>query len=515
MKVVNAAKMREIDRLAVEQYELPEIVLMENAGVKVAQAVQKQFQNLAGKKICIFTGKGNNGGDGFVAARHLSNWGVKVKVFIIAEKDEIIGPARMNLTVLEKMEIDIVIVSSERDWDKVKVALAFSDGCIDALLGTGFKRPLSGSLKKAVEMLNASNKAVIAIDLPSGVEADTGAVEEFAVRAVQTVTFGLLKPGLLFYPGSEFAGEISVENIGLPKSLLEDPRIKQSIITNSMVKGLLPKRAAHVHKGMCGKVLVIAGSRGMTGAAALASNAAMRAGAGLTTLALPESLHDIAEAKLTEVMTVPLPETQRGLITEESLHLLLKLAEQADAVVVGPGLGREQSTRRLIEGLVDACCTQLVLDADALYALSHSPEVLQNAKIMPILTPHVGEMAVLAGKTTAEIESDLIGNARSEAALTRSVVVLKSARTIVAYPDGDVYINIRGNAGMATAGSGDVLAGTIGALAAQGLTADHAAVCGVYLHSMAGDIAASAGMVGLTAQDILRALPAARFGIQE
>ena len=515
MKVTTGSKMQEIDQAAIREYGIPELILMENAGIEVTNATRELLKTLKGKKVCVFSGKGNNGGDGFVVARHMHNEGAKVKVFILGDRESIQGSAKINLEILQKMNVDIVQIKSDRDWDKVKVTLAFSECLIDALLGTGFKAPLQEPMQKLIALMNHSAKPIIAVDIPSGVEVNTGKIDTIAVQAMRTVTFGLLKLGLVFYPGAEFTGEILIKNIGFPRNLLQDECIKQTLITNSIVKNRLPERNGDVHKGVCGKVLVIAGSKGMTGAATLASLAALRAGAGLVTLAVGESLHDCMESKLTEVITKSLPEKNGEVIVEEALPILLELAEKNDVVVIGPGLGRQTATIEMIQKFIEQVKRQVIIDADGLYALGQAVELTKKMNKMPILTPHLGEMACLLHQDVEEIKADLVSVARESAKQLESIIVLKSAKTVVAYPDGNVYINTRGNAGMATAGSGDVLAGVIGALAAQqhSLAID-SAICGVYLHSMAGDIAANAGMVGLIASDIVQAIPAARFGIQ-
>lgn len=514
MKIATAKEMREIDRLAIEAYGIPEVVLMENAGTEVARSVIKQIGSLRGKKICVFSGKGNNGGDGFVAARHLHNQGAKVKVYVLGDAEAIQGAAKINLDILLAMEVDIMQLISERDWDKVKIALAFSDCLIDGLLGSGFRNGLSLEMEKLIHMINDAQKPTIAIDLPSGVEADTGRVTSAAVRADLTISFGLPKLGLLFYPGASFAGEIVVADIGLPNVLLCGEHIKQNMINTNTVKRMLVKRAPDAHKGSCGKVLVIAGSLGMTGAAALASSAALRAGAGVVILGIAQSLQEIVSMKLNEVMTRPLPEFEKGVIGESALPELLDMAMQCDVVVVGPGLGTNPSTARLIHEFVRQADRQLIIDADAVNAYQGMWESLRNAKLMPVLTPHLGELAKLFQLSVEEVKDDLIGVARMAAEKCNSIIVLKNARTVVAYPDGTLYVNIKGNSGMATAGSGDVLAGVIGSLFAQGMPSHSAAVSGVYLHALAGDLAANAGMVGLIAGDIAYALPVARAGIE-
>ncbi|WP_019553461.1 bifunctional ADP-dependent NAD(P)H-hydrate dehydratase/NAD(P)H-hydrate epimerase [Propionispira raffinosivorans] len=514
MKVITAAKMREIDSAAMEQYGIPAVALMENAGTEAAKLVEKLVGNLKNKKICIFSGSGNNGGDGFVAARHLSNRGARVKIFLLGNIDHITDEAKINLEIVENMNIDILQLVTERDWDKVQVALAFSDCLVDALLGTGFKGNLTEPLAKIIQMINNSGKKVLSIDLPSGVEADTGNVVSVAVKASMTLSLGLAKVGLLFYPGAQMTGELFVDDIGIPSVLLEDSKINQTLIDLEMVRRLLVKRSPDVHKGICGRVLVIAGSPGLTGAAALVTKAALRSGAGVVTLAVAKSLHDIFEVKLTEVMTVSLPEIDTGILGLSALPKLLELAQQYDVVEIGSGLGRNPATVELIQEFVRQTDRQLILDADAINAYHGKALSLKEAQIMPILTPHLGELATLLNLSIEEIKEDLLEISRRAAAEYNAIFVVKSAKTIVVYPDGNLYITTTGNAGMATAGSGDVLAGTISALSAQGLLSYTAAIAGVYLHGFAGDLAARAGMSGIIASDIVNAIPSARFGIE-
>jgi NAD(P)H-hydrate epimerase len=515
MKIATAEQMRKIDHQAIHQYGVPEIALMENAGSEVSKAVAQVLKSVEGKRVCIFAGKGNNGGDGFVGARHLINQKAKVKVFIIGDFDHMKISAKINLDILKNMGVDILHVESERDWDKVKIALAFSDCFVDALLGTGFRGTLRPEMEKIINMVNGMGKPIVAVDIPSGVEADTGCVRTTAIQAGTTVSFGLPKMGLFLYPGAAHTGEILIADIGIPNVLLTDGNIKQNIINTSMVKSLLIKRSADAHKGNCGKVLIVAGSNGLTGAAVLAASAALRSGAGIVTLAVAQSLQDIVEIKLTEVMTYPLAEEKAGVLGKATLPELLNLAQKYDVVAIGPGIGRDGDTFELVCEFIKQVDKQVIIDADAIQAFCGKGKELSASKMIPVLTPHLGEFSNLLGISIEDIKSDVVGIARKAAEEFNSIIVLKSARTVVAYPDGNVYINIRGNAGMATAGSGDVLTGVISGLFAQGLLSYNAAVAGVFLHSFAGDLAAQSGMVGLIASDIMQALPAARFAINE
>jgi len=515
VKVVTIAEIRKIDHRAIEDYGIPSMVLMENAGNEATRQIESIMGILHNKKIAIFAGKGNNGGDGYVVARHMHNQGAKVKVFLIGNKTDVAGDALTNLQIIIRMGIDVIEVANDGDWDKVKIAITFTDCLVDALVGTGFTGQLSRHMAQVVESINKTNKVVIAIDIPSGVDGDTGQINGIAVKAQHTITFSLPKQGLLLYPGASSAGDVSVADIGIPRTLLTDGNIKQNIITSTAVGKMFAKRSPNVHKGNCGKVLIIAGSKGLTGAATLTSKAAVRSGAGLVTLGVAESLHDIMESKLTEVMTKPLAEVAVGVIGQDAVFDIGELSSQSDIVAIGPGLGRHAETMTAVRQIIKNVEKPLVIDADALYALINYTHILTEAKAVPVLTPHSGEMARLVGLTAAEVDQDRVYITRQAAVEWGSIIILKGARTVVAFPDGEVYININGNAGMATGGTGDVLTGVIAGLMAQGLSSHEAALVGVYIHGLAGDIVARGGMIGMNASDLIRALPAAIFGIQE
>ena len=514
MKVARAKEMREIDRSAIQDYGIPGTVLMENAGVAVVRQLEQIMEVVADKKFCIFAGKGNNGGDGYVIARHLANQGAKVKVFLLGERSEVSGDAKINLDILDKMQLDVLEITSERDWDKIRVAATFADCLIDALLGTGFRGETSGDMARMIDSMNAAGKLVVAVDIPSGVEADTGRVCGKAVRAAVTVTFGLPKPGLFLYPGAEYAGELIVADIGIPTAIVEEQQIKQNVLLTGAVREILPQRRPDSHKGMNGRLAVVAGSRGLSGAAVMAAEAALRTGAGLITLAVPASSQMVAAVKLTEVMTKALAETATGSISGEAVSAIAELAANSDVLAIGPGLGRHEATAAAVRSVIATVECPLVIDADALYALVGHTGVLADCAALPVVTPHPGEMGLLLGLPAEEVNADRITIARQAAGEWGSIVVLKGAHTIVAFPDGEVYINTTGNAGMATGGTGDVLTGIIAGLIAQGMSSHDAAVAGVHIHGLAGDIAAQAGMVGMAATDLITAVPAALYGIK-
>lgn len=514
MKIATAAEMRAMDAAAIGEYKIPGIVLMENAGNAVARVVGEYLGGVRDKKICIIAGKGNNGGDGYVAARQLYNQGARIKVFLIGcLAEDLTGDARTNMDILIQMGISITPVAAERDWDIAELAFSLADCLVDALLGTGIYGELKPEFRQAVELVNKSGRPVVAVDIPSGVEADTGQIRTTAVRAIKTVTLGLFKPGLLLYPGAEYAGEVVTANIGIPVELLENPAIKQNWITAEQVGYILPKRKNDAHKGTAGRVTVVAGSRGLTGAAALASMAALRAGAGLVTLCIAASLNNIMEVKLTEVMTCPLPDRAGdGCLTTEAAAAVVAAAGHSGVLAIGPGLGTEEETQMAVRQILLETETPLVIDADALSALAGQPELWQDLKALAVLTPHPGEMARLTGLTSSQVNADRIAVARQAAGEWGCIIVLKGAPTVVAFPDGEVYLNSTGNAGMATGGTGDVLTGIIAGLIAQGLSSHEAAVAGVFVHGRAGDFAAENGKIGLVAGDLLQMLPKAISG---
>jgi len=514
MRAATAAEMREIDRIAINDYGIPGTVLMENAGVAVVRHLESIMEPLSERRFCIFAGKGNNGGDGYVIARHLANQGTKVKVFLLGEKAAVSGDARINLDIIDKMNIDIMEITSERDWDKVRVAATFADCLVDALLGTGFRGEVGGDMARVIDCINDAGKAVVAVDIPSGVEADTGRICGKAVRAAHTVTFGLPKPGLFLYPGAEFAGELMVADIGIPTAIVAGQQIKQNIVMAGAVRTLLPQRSPDAHKGMSGRVAVVAGSQGLSGAAAMTAEAALRAGAGLITLAVPRGIQNVVAVKLTEVMTKALAETETGGISLDAVAEITELAANKDVLAIGPGLGRQEATAAAVRAAITTVECPLVIDADALYALAGYTDLLSDCAALPVLTPHPGEMGLLTGLSVQAVNADRVTIAREAAGQWGCIIVLKGAHTIVAFPDGEVYINTTGNAGMATGGTGDALTGIIAAMIAQGMSSHDAAVAGVYIHGLAGDIAAEAGMVGMAATDLIKAVPAALYGLK-
>ena len=506
MKIALAKQMREIDKKAIDEYGISEIVLMENAGRRVAEAVFRLLDTASKKSICVLAGSGNNGGDALVAARYLSNLGARIKVFLIGNKNHRTDSLSAQMKILRTMGIELQVLESDRAWDRLQVTLRFADAIIDGILGTGFTGQLRPSVLRLVRLVNSTNKPVISIDVPTGVDADSGQVGEAAILAACTMSLGLPKVGHYICPGASYVGELMVDDIGIPTQLLSDD-IHQTVIDDELATTLLPARPKDSYKGSVGKILVIAGSRGMTGAASLASKAALRAGAGIVTLAVAESLNPIFEVKLTEVMTVPLPEIKVGIIGgDKAISQILTLVEKFDAVLIGPGLGREKETMDLVQKIAETIDKPLIFDADALYAYNGRADALKLCKQMPILTPHLGELAALLGTNIDDLRKNLIESVRKAAQDFRAILVAKCECTIIAYPNGEVFVSALGNEGMATAGCGDVLAGTIAGLMKQ---TPFAPIAGVYLHGTAGDMAFSTEGDGLLASDVLKNIPLA------
>lgn len=524
MRLVTAQEMGAMDQKASKEYGIPSVVLMENAGLQVANLVSAQLDNLANTTIIVVAGKGNNGGDGFVVARHLFNRGAQVQVFLAAEPEKIKGDALINLNIWRKMGQKIFPIIKNTDTNLFRLALMKADLVIDGLYGTGFTGAVRDQMVTVIEAINASGKPVVAIDIPSGLEADTGQANGPCIIAQHTVTFALPKLGLVLPAAKKYVGELHVADISIPAVVTANTTVEQNgkagtgkdspggfryLITDRLVRDWWPRRIGSEHKGNFGRVLVIAGSRGMSGAAVMSAQAAARSGAGLVTLGVPAGIHDIAETKLTEVMTFPLPQNERGTLSIAALAEIMDRAANCDVLALGPGLGASDEIAELVKEILLNIKIPCVLDADGLNVLAGRTELLKAVQPDLVLTPHPGEMSRLTGRTTEQIQNDRLGITAAKAAQWGSVTVLKGAGTVVAGPDGTLFINNTGNPGMAAGGSGDVLTGIIAGLLAQGMPALQAAAAGVYLHGLAGDAAAlDKGMAGLLAGDILEQLPA-------
>lgn len=509
MKLVTAKEMKALDVQAQNDYAMPGILLMDNAAQAVAEAVHEALTALEGERVVIFCGGGNNGGDGLGAARWLQSYGVSVRAFVVgAALDAVRGDAAVELAMFTKAGGRVEALSTEDDWVLAELAASKADVLVDALLGTGFHGELEGDVLRACELLNKSEKYILAVDVPTGVNADNGAVSENAVRADHTVTMALVKTGLLLYPGREYCGDIELADISMPVKLVEEYQSDKYRLTDEIVRELLPLRKANAHKGDAGRVVICAGSPGYTGAAALASDAAVKAGAGLVSLYTPLSSRDVLAIKLTEVMVHGLLERMPGILGGGAASDVASSAEAADVLAIGPGLGTSESTQEAVRTILQKITTPVVIDADALTALAGHTEILAAMQAQKVLTPHPGEMARLTGLEIAEIEADRINVAKKYAEQWQAIVVLKGAPTVIGCPNGTVYVNSTGNSSLATGGSGDVLTGIIAGLAAQEISLQEAAICGVYLHGLAAELTGID--IGLAAGELAALLPQAR-----
>lgn len=502
--------MKEIERRAAE-IGLPPNVLMENAGLVIAQNVKGWLGNVVQQQILILVGPGNNGGDGLVAGRHLHDWGARVHIHLCTERSN----DDANYVIVRERDIPCTTASEDQDLSYIDTVLFSSDVVIDALFGTGKLRPLEGAVKQILTRLSQAKELrpsikVIALDLPSGVDADTGAADPSCVAADLTITLGYPKLGLFSFPGRDLVGQLVVGDIGIPPHLGKD--IATELIADDYVKTMLPQRPRSAHKGTFGRVLVCAGSLNYIGAAYLACEGAIRVGAGLVTLAVARSLQPILAAKLTEVTYAPLPESEPGFIDSQAYEVLHEWLSGYDVLLMGCGLSQHPSVMDFVRNslleMPSSLSPALVLDADALNALAQIQGWWQRLNQNAILTPHPREMARLSGLTVDEIEQERLMVAGEKAALWGKTVVLKGAHTVVASPSGEAKISPVANPGLASAGTGDVLAGAIAGLIAQGLTPFAAASCGVYLHGAAGEsVGSELGDAGMVASDLLPALP--------
>ena len=517
MKIFTAEQMRAFDREAIEAYHIPSIVLMENAALRVVEFLEAKFSPLGEKRIVILCGKGNNGGDGFAIARHLSNLGCRLTVAVAAGRDEMRGDALANFDALCACLDNDRIIQPPR-LDRVAQLCLDADIVVDAVLGTGFRGQVrDGHVKKlflfGLGMVHGYKQVCVAIDIPSALNADTGQAAPEARRADYTITFAAPKRGFFVREGIERCGEIWVGDIGAGTRQMDEARTGCELLTPESTQRLMPRRTRDAHKGDAGRVLVIGGSRGMSGAVAMASHASLQIGAGLCLAAVPDAILDTVAASVLEAITHPLACNEKGALTEAALEDLRSRWAEMQAVAIGPGTGRAASTWELVRSIVRECPAPLIIDADALHAL---PEIADEVKARAgetILTPHPGEMSVLLGRSTREVQEDRFGAVEECARKYAAVAVLKGAYSLVAHVDGagvaSTWVNPTGNAGMATGGSGDVLTGTIAGLLAQTKDALNATLLGVYLHGLAGDLAFQKHGNGLTARDVAAHLGAA------
>jgi NAD(P)H-hydrate epimerase len=511
-RIVSAEEMRWCDETTIKTCGIPGLLLMENAGRGVVEIIKQKFPSLESKNVIVVCGKGNNGGDGFVIARLLSSSCATVSVLLMASPSDLKGDAKMNFEILQKVaKKSAHKILLHRYSKKILPSFRKPDIIIDAIFGTGFSGSVRKPFKDVINWMNKQETQIVAVDIPSGVNGTTGVVENCAVRASITVTIGSIKSGLLCTKGRELVGSLLVADIGIPQSISENSRLKTFLVEETDVHRLIPKRPIHAHKYSVGKVLVLAGSKGLTGAAALCSISAMRAGAGAVILGTPEPVYPILARKLTEVMTFPLPATNDGTLSLDALGGIREKLPWADALIIGPGLSQNLETQQLILKILFEYRGKILIDADGLNAIAaNGISQLRSARAQFILTPHVGEFSRLTGLSPVDVEHRRIEAARVFAKKIGFTTVLKGVPTVTASNDGTCFLNSTGNPGMATAGSGDVLSGIIASLWAQGIQEVDAAYAGVYLHGLSGDLAAKKiGEHGLLANDLIEYLPAA------
>ena len=509
MKLPTAEQMRKLDETAIKRFGIPSIVLMENAGRGSIETMLRNIGDPAGQVVTIFAGPGNNGGDGLVIARHLHQKGARPQVILLADPKKLSGDPAINLAIVKKLPVPVYPVTTRDDLDELEELISASWAVVDAIFGTGLKREVSGHFAEAINMINQLACPVLAVDVPSGLDSDSGQPLGFCVKADCTATFGLAKPGLVLHqPGSQFVGTLEIIDIGIPPQAVEESCIQTELLTRKVVQDWLPPRKATAHKGTFGHLLVAAGSTGKTGAAALCTMGGLRGGAGLVTLAVPHNLNHILETLLIEAMTIPLAKSTDYLSESDYKNIKNGLADK-QALALGPGLGNNKDTVKLIRKLYRETEVPMVIDADGLNSLAMDTGILKKAAAPRILTPHPGEMARLTGLATTDIQANRLQVASDFAKKHRLFLVLKGAGTVIAAPDGEIAVNPTGNPGMASGGMGDVLTGLIGSLLAQGLSPWQASCLGVYAHGLAGDMLAEENGIdmGYLAMEVANNLP--------
>jgi hydroxyethylthiazole kinase-like uncharacterized protein yjeF len=502
VKISRVSEMRGLDQTAVEAFGIREELLMENAG-DAAYSVISSEVGVEGKTFIICCGIGNNGGDGLVVARKIHSNGGKVKVFILGDSAKYKGAARLNLDIVSNLKIEIRDVTSV---DAVRMDIAHADAIVDAIFGTGLIREVTGIYRDVIELINASGKTVVSADIPSGVSGDSGQVMGIAVKADYTVTFGLPKLGNILFPGHELCGRLYVTHISFPPTLYDADALKVEVNRPKR----LPARDRNAHKGSVGQVLFIAGAASYFGAPYFSALSFLKAGGGYSRLAAPASIIPFIAAGGSEIVFLPQQETDAGSIAFENKDGLLDLAAKMDMVVLGPGLSLNEETQGLVRALTREIHRPILIDGDGITAVSGDLELLKEREADTILTPHLGEMSRLTGLSIQKIDANKIDILQRASKNLNAAVVLKGGRSLIGFPDGKVYVNMSGNPGMASAGSGDVLTGTIAAMFGLGLYLSDAVLKGVFIHGVAGDLAAAEkGEDGMTAQDILDHLPLA------
>lgn len=528
MKIVTSEEMRKIDNETIKKFRISSTALMERAGRAVATKIREMFDQSigsCGQSVVVVSGTGNNGGDGIVAARNLHEWGWDVRVFICGKQDGLSPECNKQYEKAKKqgLKIEFLRRITGKDLDGSVI--------VDAMLGTGLSRQVTGDHASVISSINASQATVVAVDIPSGISADTGQIMGEAVKADYTVTFGLPKRGHFLYPGAEYSGKLFIEDIGFPDELLRSEDISAGLLGKREMSLLLPERPRYSHKGDYGHVLIVAGSREKTGAAFMCARSCLTTGAGLVTIGIPETLVSAFQSRVTEEMILALPDKGDGTLSSDASEQILDfMYEKADILAIGPGLTVTDDVIALMYKIAGTATAPMVIDADAINALSKRNDMINlllNAKAPVILTPHTGEMARLLKKSEVgsqksevelrkQIETNRINTAVSFAKETGTCLVLKGVPTIIATPEGNIFINTTGNPGMAKAGSGDVLTGMISAFLGQNLNPEDASKLGVFMHGFSGDIAMKKqGVYSILASDIIDAIPEAFLSLRQ
>ncbi len=509
MILVTAAEMQEMDRRAIQMHKIPGLELMETAGQGAARVLCAQFAEQVKAGVGIVCGKGNNGGDGFVIARELAAQGIEVEVYLLAKTDSVSGDAAANLKRLAGVKIPVVEVPDEDAFLKIRSRLSRFGLLVDAILGTGLTSDVRDFFKIVIDFINHTGIPVFAVDIASGLNSDTGQPCGTCIRAQCTATFALAKIGHYTYPGAEYTGRLEIIDIGIPHAVVEAVDPKQYLLTAERVSAYFQPRAAQTHKGQTGHLLVVAGSTGKTGAAAMTAVSAMRAGAGLVTLGVAEGLNPIVETQALEVMTTPLPQSRFGVIADTAIDRIKALTVGKACLAIGPGIGQAPETRNLVEKIIRQIEIPMVIDADGLNNIASRTRLLKKLRAPAVLTPHPGEMARLIESTAAAVQQNRLKCAQDFATNFGVHVVLKGAATVIAHPDGTAFINPTGNPGMASGGMGDVLTGVLAGFITQGFTPKAAAHAAAYLHGAAADtLSNSIGPIGYLAGEVIKAIPA-------
>jgi NAD(P)H-hydrate epimerase len=508
MKVARVLEMQNMDREAIERYKISDELLMENAGLSVFDTINREF-NIRDNHFFIFCGTGNNGGDGLVLARKLHSAGAMVRICLLDNPEKYRDAAQKNWQIIKELKLPALLSPSAEELNSL---ISPDDIIIDAIFGTGLSREIAGYFYQIIQLINNKDNQVISVDIPSGINGNTGNINGIAIKADYTVTFGLPKVGNILYPGHSYGGELFLSHISFPPELYNDKKL--SIHINTPLS--IPERQPDGHKGTFGNALFIAGAPYYYGAPYFASLSFLKAGGGYSRLAAPSSLIPFIASKASEVVFLPQKETETGTISLAAFDELLQWSEKVDIVIIGPGLSLHEETQSLIRKLITEIKKPLIIDGDGLTALSKNISILTEREHPTILTPHYGEISSLIKRTVQEIKKETIRVVEEFCKNYNSILVAKGAHSIIGLPAGNIYINMTGNDGMATAGSGDVLTGTVAAMYTLGLPVELAVREGVLIHGLAGDIAAcKKGKDGITAQDILNYLPRAVKTIRE